>query len=182
MQFIEDGCVPPDKLGEYVIGVRAALERQHVRGVIFGHAGDAHVHVNPLIDVRDPDWRRRAEALLAEVTDLVARLGGTLSGEHGDGRLRTPLLTKVWPAFALERFAVLKNAFDLNGIFNPGVKVPSGNARAIDHVKYDPDLPALPSAARAALARVERDRAYAQFRLDLLNDSEVDAAKKSKSP
>src|SRR5262249_47618997 len=49
MQFIEDGCVPPTRLADYVRGVRAALDRQSVRGVIFGHAGDAHVHVNPLI-------------------------------------------------------------------------------------------------------------------------------------
>jgi FAD/FMN-containing dehydrogenase len=182
MQFIEDGCVPPEKLGEYVIGVRTALERQRIRGVIFGHAGDAHVHVNPLIDVREPDWRSRAEALLQEVTDLVARLGGTLSGEHGDGRLRTPLLRRVWPAFALERFAAVKRAFDPNGILNPGVKVPSSDAKAIERVKYDPALPALPATARAALARVERERAYASFRLDLLEDAELDAAKRTKSP
>ena len=92
MQFIEDGAVPPDRLAEYVLGVRAALDRRGVKGVIFGHAGDAHVHVNPLIDVSAPDWRARIEGLLDDVVALTARLGGTLSGEHGDGRLRAPLL------------------------------------------------------------------------------------------
>ena len=57
MQFIEDGAVPPARLADYVRGVRAALDSRCVRGVIFGHAGDAHVHVNPLIDVRRPGWR-----------------------------------------------------------------------------------------------------------------------------
>jgi len=72
MQFIEDGTVPPACLPEYVRGVRAALARQGIRGVIFGHAGDANVHVNPLVDVRDPAWRAKIDALLDEVTALVA--------------------------------------------------------------------------------------------------------------
>ena len=58
MQFIEDGAVPPEKLADYVRGVRATLDAHGVRGVIFGHAGDGHVHVNPLIDVS----KRRLES------------------------------------------------------------------------------------------------------------------------
>jgi FAD/FMN-containing dehydrogenase len=181
MQFIEDGCVPPEKLGEYVTGVRAALDRQKIRGVIFGHAGDAHVHVNPLIDVRVTDWRKRAEALLDEVTALVARLGGTLAGEHGDGRLRTPLLRAVWSASALSRFADVKHAFDPIGILNPGVKVALPGEQAIDRVKYDPSLPPLPQSARRVLSRIERERAYSRFRLDLLTEAEFTEAKNSKS-
>ena len=79
-------------------GVRAILAAHGTRGVIFGHAGDAHVHVNPLVDVGEPDWRERVERMLDEVTALTARLGGTLTGEHGDGRLRAPLLARVWAA------------------------------------------------------------------------------------
>jgi len=171
MQFIEDGAVPPDRLAEYVLGVRAALERQGIRGVIFGHAGDAHVHVNPLIDVRQPDWRLRLDALLADVTALTARLGGTLTGEHGDGRLRTPLMTAVWPAATLALFAAIKRAFDPRGILNPGVKVPLAGQRAVGDVKYDPALPPLPDVARAVLARVERERLYARGRLALLAEA-----------
>ncbi|MGH8324234.1 MAG: FAD-binding oxidoreductase, partial [Steroidobacteraceae bacterium] len=63
MQFIEDSAVPVDRLQDYVRGVRRSLASAGVRGVIFGHAGDAHVHVNPLIDVRIPDWRARATRL-----------------------------------------------------------------------------------------------------------------------
>jgi FAD/FMN-containing dehydrogenase len=172
MQFIEDGCVPPANLADYVRGVRSALDARGVRGVIFGHAGDAHVHVNPLIDVRLPDWRARVDGLLADVTSLTSRLGGTLSGEHGDGRLRAPLLDKVWPPEALERFAVVKRAFDPDSLLNPGAKVAVAGERAVDRVKYDPALPPLPAAARAALTEVERGRAYARFRLDLLAEAE----------
>jgi hypothetical protein len=152
--------------------VRAALARQEIRGVIFGHAGDAHVHVNPLVDLRDARWREKVGALLDDVTALSARLGGTLAGEHGDGRLRAPLLARVWPAATLERFAAVKRAFDPQGLLNPGAKVAAAGARAVDRVKYDPDLAPLPAAARQALARVERERAYARFRLDLLAEAD----------
>ena len=168
MQFVEDGAVPPACLAEYVRGVRAALERHGLRGVIFGHAGDAHMHVNPLVDVRLPDWRARVEGLLDEVTSLVSALGGTVAGEHGDGRLRAPLMPRVWSLHAIARFAALKQAFDPLGIFNPGAKVAVAAAEPLGDVKYDPALAPLPATARAALDRVERDRAYAHFRLDLL--------------
>jgi FAD/FMN-containing dehydrogenase len=168
MQFIEDGAVPPERLGEYVAGVRAALSRHQIRGVIFGHAGDAHVHVNPLVDISAPDWRRRVDALLDEVTTLVASLGGTLSGEHGDGRLRTPLLTRVWSEASLGAFSAVKRAFDPNGLLNPGVKTPASAATTPPPIKYDPALPPLPDRAAHALAEVERSRAYSSFRLDLL--------------
>lgn len=168
MQFIEDGCVPPDRLADYVRGVRAALDRQGIRGVIFGHAGDAHVHVNPLVNVTDPAWRSRVEALLDEVAALTARLGGTLSGEHGDGRLRAPLLPRVWSGEALAHFAAVKRAFDPDGILNPGAKLATPGEQAVAQVKYDPALPPLPSAAREALATVERERAYARSRLELV--------------
>ncbi|HEX7020904.1 MAG TPA: FAD-binding oxidoreductase [Gemmatimonadaceae bacterium] len=168
MQFIEDGAVPPDRLPEYVRGVRAALARYDTRGVIFGHAGDAHVHVNPLVDVSRHDWRARVNGILSEVTGLVASLGGTVSGEHGDGRLRAPLLPRVWSASALQRFSVVKRCFDPANILNRGVKF-AQSAHDVGDVKYDPALPPLPGPAAAALASVERDRAYARFRLDLLD-------------
>jgi len=190
MQFIEDAAVPPARLAEYVRGVRESLARQGVRGVIFGHAGDAHVHVNPLVDVSAPDWRARAAAILEEVTSLVGRLGGTLAGEHGDGRLRTPLLSRVWSPEARARFALVKDAFDPLGILNPGVKVLLATERelaladregVLGSVKYDPAIAPLPPAARRALATVERERAYARSRLELL-DREATVAHDRQGP
>ena len=168
MQFIEDAAVPPSALAAYVRGVRNILSRYDTRGVIFGHAGDAHVHVNPLVDTRRSDWRERVEGILVAVTDLVAELGGTLSGEHGDGRLRTPLLDRVWSPVELRLFSGIKRAFDPAALLNPGVKVPLHGQRAVDIIKYDPHLKRLPDPAAAALATVERERAYARHRLDLL--------------
>ena len=171
MQFVEDGAVPPENLPAYVRGIREILAANETRGVIFGHAGDSHVHVNPLVDVGKPDWRDRVQRILDSAVELTRTLGGTLTGEHGDGRLRTPLLGRVWPHEAIARFHAVKAVFDPRGIMNPGVKVALDGERAVGTIKYDPKLPALPPRARAALDRVERERAYSRFRLDLLDDA-----------
>jgi len=169
MQFIEDSAVPPSALPTYVRGVRDAFARYGIKGVIFGHAGDSHVHVNPLIDVESDGWRETIRALLDDIAMLVAQLGGTLDGEHGDGRLRTPLLPRVWSEEAMRLFRLVKQAFDPLGIFNPGVKIPLAGELPIGDVKYDPALAPLPPRARAALDAVVRDRAYQRFRLALVD-------------
>jgi len=168
MQFIEDGAVPPARLADYVLGVREALARHSVTGVIFGHAGDAHVHVNPLIDVAAANWRKAVAGLLDEVVLLTARLGGTLSGEHGDGRLRTPLLSRVWSEAARSAFAEVKRCFDPAGTLNAGVKIPLDGQLSIGAIKFDPSLPPLPAPARAALDGVIARRGYSDFRLSLI--------------
>ncbi len=172
MQFIEDGAVPIESLAGYVRGVRLALDQRGVRGVIFGHAGDSHVHVNPLIDTGKPGWRDDVEGLLADVVALTARLGGTLAGEHGDGRLRTPLMARVWSDEALRLFALVKSAFDPQGILNPGVKVPLAGQKPLEDIKYDPALAPLPIEARNALDKVSDQRAYSTLRLSLIPGSE----------
>ena len=171
MQFIEDCAVPPAALPAYVRGVRSILAENDTRGVIFGHAGDAHVHVNPLVDVTRSDWRERVGRILDQVTALAASLGGTLTGEHGDGRLRTPLMPRVWSDEARRRFGMVKDAFDPRGIFNPGVKVAVAGEQALGAIKYDPALPPLAPRARAVLDQIEGERAYARSRLELLGES-----------
>jgi FAD/FMN-containing dehydrogenase len=168
MQLIEDGAVPAGRLAEYVRGVRAALDARGIRGVIFGHAGDAHVHVNPLVDVSKEGWRAQVEGLLDEIVDLTARLGGTIAGEHGDGRMRTPLLSRVWSAEARELFAMVKKAFDPSGILNPGVKIPLSGQKPLGDIKYDPSLAPLPDEARKALDKIADERAYSTFRLSMI--------------
>ena len=124
--------------------------------------------MTPLVDVRRPDWRERVSRILDAVTELTASLGGTLTGEHGDGRLRTPLMARVWSADALRRFGEVKRAFDPTGILNPGVKVSLAGESPLGNIKYDPNLAPLTTRARAALEMVEARRAYARSRLDLL--------------
>ena len=167
MQFIEDGCVPPTHFSAYVRGVRAALTRFEMIGVIFGHAGDAHAHVNPLVDVTRVGWRDRVQGILDTVCELTDKLGGTLAGEHGDGRLRAPLLDRVWSAEARAAFANVKAAADPAGVFNPGCKIPQDGDRAIGVLRHDPEAPPLDPRARLALDAIERDRAWDRYRLGI---------------
>ena len=76
----------------------------------------------------------------------------------------------MWGRDVVERFALVKRAFDPEEILNPGAKVARAEDVGVGDVKYDPTLPPLSPNARRALARVERDRAYSAFRLDLLNE------------
>lgn len=167
MQIIEDACVPPARIADYIRGVRVALDASRIRGVIFGHAGDAHVHVNALLDVRDPDWHVRVRSLFDRVIDLTAALGGTPSGEHGDGRLRTPVLDRFLSADELALCARLKSHFDPFRLLNPGVKV-GAVEDPFATIKYDPDLPPLSARAGDVLRQVEQERAWDRCRLDLL--------------
>jgi FAD/FMN-containing dehydrogenase len=123
-QFIEDSVVPPDAVGLYIEGVEEILQARGFDAVVFGHAGDGNVHVNPLVDVESPDWRDRVRATLHDTAGLVRDLGGTLSGEHGDGRIRAPFLQKIWDEAHLEAFRRVKDHFDPQGILNPGVVLP----------------------------------------------------------
>ena len=165
MQFIEDGCVPPDHFPRYVRGVRRALADADIPGVIFGHAGDAHAHVNPLVDVTRHGWRDRVAGLLDRVCELTAQLDGTLAGEHGDGRLRAPLLDRVWGLEARAAFAHVKAAADPSGVLNPGCKVAREGDRAFTELRHDPDAAPLPAAARAVLDGIEGSRGWNRFRL-----------------
>ena len=123
-QIIEDSVVPPEALGAYLSGLDEILHAADTDGVIFGHAGDANVHVNPLLDVRRSAWRDHARTILTETVDLVAELGGTLSGEHGDGRLRAPFLERIWGPRLTQCFVRTKATLDPAGILNPGVIIP----------------------------------------------------------
>ncbi len=138
MQFIEDGVVPVARLPDYIRALRRVLGAHRVPAVIFGHAGDGNLHVNPLVDVTAPGWRATVEAILREIADEVVALGGTLAGEHGDGRLRAPLLATIWGDPMVRRFRAVKQAFDPDGILNPGVILPLAGQRPLDALRSYP--------------------------------------------
>ncbi len=123
-QFIEDSVVPVRHLGRYMEELDRILEAGGFDAVVFGHAGDGNLHVNPLVDTGSSDWLPRVRQALEQVVDLVAELGGTLAGEHGDGRLRAPFLERIWGSTLATAFANIKNELDPEGILNPGVIVP----------------------------------------------------------
>jgi len=123
MQFIEDSVVPPGRLPGYLRGLDEILTSEDTDAVVFGHAGDGNVHVNPLIDVNRRDWRERVRRILDRTVTLVAQLGGTLTGEHGDGRIRGVFHDRIWGPELSDAFRTVKASLDPSGILNPGVVV-----------------------------------------------------------
>lgn len=123
-QFIEDSVVPVAAVPDYLRGVSDILDKAGTEAVVFGHAGDGNIHVNPLMDVRTQDRRDRARTILEETVALVASLGGTLSGEHGDGRLRAPFVDRIWSPELVSAFREVKKRLDPGGLMNPGVILP----------------------------------------------------------
>jgi FAD/FMN-containing dehydrogenase len=166
MQVIEDGCVPLPRLGEYVRTVRQAADAAGLTAVIFGHAGDGHVHVNLLPQLDRPDWSERVAQVYRTVSAEVMRLGGTFSGEHGDGRLRTPLLDALYGPEIVALFRQTKTAWDPHGIFNPGVKVGSA-ADPLGQLKMGPHAAPIPEDIALALREIERTGGYARSRTQI---------------
>lgn len=124
VQVVEDSVVPPPQLPAYLAGIEEILGSRGIDHVIFGHAGDGNAHVNPLVDLRVPATRALLHEVLDDTVALVRSLGGTLAGEHGDGRLRAPLLDAIWPGHLVDAFREVKSAFDPRGLLNPGVIIP----------------------------------------------------------
>ncbi|HET9040892.1 MAG TPA: FAD-binding oxidoreductase [Gemmatimonadales bacterium] len=170
LQVIEDGCVPVERMGDYVRAVREAAAERGLAVVIFGHAGDGHVHVNLLPEIGRPGWEESVGSLLEAVTDALVRLGGTPSGEHGDGRLRAGLLARIYGDEVVALFGRVKRAFDPLGILNPGVILPGADgsaARPIRRLKVGEQAVALPDDIARGLRRIEQRGGYAQPRLEL---------------
>lgn len=170
LQIIEDGCVPLENLSRYLKGVREAARMTGVEIVAFGHAGDGHLHVNALVDTTDPSFENRLDSLLRMVTDLVVHLRGTVSGEHGDGRLRASLLERTYGSEVTALFKLVKGAFDPAGIFNPGVIVPEPVAQPMANLKVGPNAVEIPTRISDGLLSIERRAQWARPKLDLRDD------------
>ena len=123
----EDAAVPPERLGEYLREFDALLDGHGLQGVPYGHFGDGCVHVRidfPFGDESLPDRGRSAyRAFVADAARLVAGYGGSLSGEHGDGRARSELLPLMYSPAAIGLFERVKAVLDPDDVLNPGVLV-----------------------------------------------------------
>jgi FAD/FMN-containing dehydrogenase len=173
LQVIEDACVPLSRMGEYILAVRNSAARFGIPIVIFGHAGDGNIHVNLLPEVDQPGWEVAVSTIYHEITDQVIQLGGTPSGEHGDGRIRAPLLGRVYGPEISELFARVKKAFDPSAILNPGVKLagrtagtPDGRTEsALSDLKVGTGAAAIPPEIAEELREIERMGDYRRDRL-----------------
>ena len=161
LQVIEDGCVPVDQLGAYIVALRAAASARGIPVAIFGHAGDGHVHVNALPDITQQGWQAGVRSLFDEVTEIQRTLGGTPSGEHGIGRLRAGVLERFLGADVMRLFARLQRAYDPRSIFNPGVILPSADWSPLAHLKVGDGAAPIPDDIAHHLREIERSAGWA---------------------
>ena len=119
----EDSAVPPENLGAYIREFEALLGSHGLAGLLYGHFGDGCLHIRIDFPLEADDGRPRFRAFMEEAADLAARFGGSLSGEHGDGRARSELLGRMYGPEILRLFGRVKSLFDPAGVLNPGVLV-----------------------------------------------------------
>ncbi|MGH3326498.1 MAG: FAD-binding and (Fe-S)-binding domain-containing protein [Streptomycetales bacterium] len=117
----EDAAVPPERLGAYLREFDGLLERYGRRGVTYGHYGDGCIHVRIDFDLRSMSGAADYRAFLESAADLAVSHGGSISGEHGDGQARSELLSRMYPPRLMEAFGRFKDAFDPEGLLNPGL-------------------------------------------------------------
>jgi FAD/FMN-containing dehydrogenase len=165
LQVIEDACVPVPRMGDYISAVRSLAHRLQVPVVIFGHAGDGNIHVNLLPETTRPGWEAAVESMYWEITREVIRLGGTTSGEHGDGRIRSAALDRLYGPGILRLFHLVKDTFDPLGILNPGVKIVKERRDPLADLKVGASAAPIPEAIAEELREIERRGDYVRDRL-----------------
>src|SRR3989344_2178655 len=121
--FIEDFCIPVEKVPEFLPRAKKILEDNGINVTIAGHAGEGNFHIIPLMDLSLESQREKIPRVAGLFYDLVAEYRGSITGEHNDGIIRTPYLNKMYSPEILELFKQVKQIFDPDNIFNPGKKV-----------------------------------------------------------
>ena len=121
--FVEDAAVPPDRLEELVTRFEKIVEDSGTWACFYGHASVGTLHVRPALDTSEPEGVARMRRIAEEVAGLVDELGGSISGEHGDGLSRSEFLEKMYGPKLVRAFVEVKRAWDPEGMLNPGVIV-----------------------------------------------------------
>jgi len=119
----EDAAVPPQRLGAYLRDFEALLAAHGLAGIPYGHFGEGCVHVRIDFPLDSPEGAHRYRSFIEAAAELVAAHGGSMSGEHGDGRARSELLPRMYSPTAIALFAAVKHIFDPQNLLNPGVLV-----------------------------------------------------------
>lgn len=119
----EDAAVPVENLGNYLRELRRLLGKYRYKCALYGHFGQACVHMRIDFELLTEAGIRKFRAFLEEAADLVVRLGGSLSGEHGDGQARGELLVRMYGPEMMEAFREFKRIWDPDWKMNPGKKI-----------------------------------------------------------
>ena len=119
----EDSAVPPARLGDYLRDLSTLVDGHGYEGSWYGHFGEGCLHLRLDFDLITEPGVAAYRAFLSDAADVVVAHGGSLSGEHGDGQQRAELLDRMYPAEVVDAFAAFKDAFDPDGLLNPGAVV-----------------------------------------------------------
>jgi FAD/FMN-containing dehydrogenase/Fe-S oxidoreductase len=120
VNLIEDCAVDPSDLPDYIHDLQTILDKHKVSASYYAHAGAGEIHVEPIINLKTKEGVQLFRSLLAETVELVKKYKGSLSGEHGDGRLRGEYISSVVGDQIYELFKEVKSIFDPNNVFNKG--------------------------------------------------------------
>ncbi|HEU0124130.1 MAG TPA: FAD-linked oxidase C-terminal domain-containing protein [Bryobacteraceae bacterium] len=125
LSFVEDTAVAPEKLRDYIDRFLQLIRKHGTSAGIYAHASVGCLHVRPVVNMKTAEGIAKFQAIADDVADLVLEFGGALSGEHGDGMVRSPYIRKMLGDRIYEAFRAIKKTFDPDGILNPGKIVDS---------------------------------------------------------
>jgi FAD/FMN-containing dehydrogenase/Fe-S oxidoreductase len=134
--YIEDTAVPAENLPEYVSDVQSILDEHDTFASYYAHAGPGVLHIRPLVNTKTVDGLEQMVSIADAMTDLVVEYGGSISGEHGEGRARTQWNRKLYGERLWTAFRDLKSAFDPDWLLNPGSVC--GNYDMSQNLRFDP--------------------------------------------
>jgi FAD/FMN-containing dehydrogenase/Fe-S oxidoreductase len=120
LSFVEDTAVAPERLRDYIDRFLGIVARHGTTAGVYAHASVGCLHVRPVVNLKTEAGVRKFEAIASDISDLVLEFGGALSGEHGDGLIRSPFMEKMFGPDLYCAFKDVKRTFDPDGIFNPG--------------------------------------------------------------
>lgn len=123
LPIIEDGTVHASLLAEFLNEAYRILKKYNLTIAVWGHAGDADLHMQPFMDLSKKEDREKVFKVMDEFYAIVKELEGTATGEHNDGIIRTPYLELIYGKDMIKLFKDIKNLFDPFGLINPGKKV-----------------------------------------------------------
>ncbi len=123
LPIIEDGVVPIEKFHDYINAAYDIFKKNNLKIAVWGHAGNANLHMQPFLDLSQIGDRQKVFRILEDYYTMVIGMGGSTSGEHNDGRLRAPYLSRLYGEEVYAIFAKVKEIFDPYGTLNPGVKM-----------------------------------------------------------
>ncbi|MFM1934400.1 MAG: hypothetical protein RL360_1281 [Bacteroidota bacterium] len=120
VNLIEDCAVDPTDLPAYVAEIQELLARHETKAAYYAHAGAGELHIEPFINLKSPEGIKLFRSILAETVEILKKYKGSLSGEHGDGRLRGEFIPELMGKEIYALFKEIKHVFDPHQVFNPG--------------------------------------------------------------